>query len=261
MSPEFRATPAPKPLFERVCEKLKPKARMAVGYVELYERFNVMARPLICMGFVIGRSTDENKMMLRLGLGVVDLLMFPPIKIVKTFSVFFSLLGRKDQGYMRVQLANRVWTMRPPWHPHTVKTEHLMRDGTWKTQEPRMWVTDEEKAWFETPTGCITRDGEYQSTIATIRRTRHHTKWLWFGGRDYDNDTVIDRLALRASNWLRRKQGWSRISDSIDVRFRDEMGTQRGSWKGGTIGISFTMLPGERSEETLRRCMKTAEFR
>ena len=48
---------------------------------------------------------------------------------------------------------------------------------------------------------------------------------------------------------------------SINVQFSDETGERTGSWKGGTIGCGYDMLPGETAEQTLRRMEKEREFR
>jgi len=47
-----------------------------------------------------------------------------------------------------------------------------------------------------------------------------------------------------------------RISRSIDIRFSAETGRRKGSWKGGTIGHSIAVLPGELHEAAFRRYCK-----
>lgn len=43
------------------------------------------------------------------------------------------------------------------------------------------------------------------------------------------------------------------IKRSLDIDFSEEVGPEKGSWKGGTIGHSITMLPGELHEAAFRR--------
>jgi hypothetical protein len=50
------------------------------------------------------------------------------------------------------------------------------------------------------------------------------------------------------------------VSTTLDVKFDDEVGERSGSWKGGTIGCSYEMLPNETPEQTLRRMEKEREF-
>ncbi len=44
-----------------------------------------------------------------------------------------------------------------------------------------------------------------------------------------------------------------RIRRALAIEFDKEVGTQKGSWKGGLIGTSIEMLPGELHEAALRR--------
>lgn len=53
---------------------------------------------------------------------------------------------------------------------------------------------------------------------------------------------------------------WRRVDKSISVTFSGEVGEKTGSWKGGTIGCWYEMLPGEDPEQTLRRMEKTRKF-
>jgi hypothetical protein len=50
-------------------------------------------------------------------------------------------------------------------------------------------------------------------------------------------------------SWFRRPK----IRRSLDLEFSDEVGPEKGSWKGGTIGHSIEMLPGELHERAFRR--------
>ena len=48
--------------------------------------------------------------------------------------------------------------------------------------------------------------------------------------------------------------------DYIDVTFSDEVGERTGSWKGGTIGCSYNLLPGESAEACFRRMEQDRKF-
>jgi hypothetical protein len=43
------------------------------------------------------------------------------------------------------------------------------------------------------------------------------------------------------------------VKRSLDLRFSDEIGPEKGSWKGGTVGHSIDMLPSESPEAAFRR--------
>ena len=53
--------------------------------------------------------------------------------------------------------------------------------------------------------------------------------------------------------WTRWWIPFKRTSTSIDVEFNAEVGEKTGSWKGGCIGCSYEMKPGETPLQTLRR--------
>jgi len=87
----------------------------------------------------------------------------------------------------------------------------------------------------------VTNRGELQETTATVRRVERRT-WQW----------VLFK-------WLGRRVGWPftrigrKVSHDLDISFADEMGSERGSWKGGVIGSGCAWIPGEPVEAALRR--------
>jgi hypothetical protein len=78
------------------------------------------------------------------------------------------------------------------------------------------------------------RSGEVQERIATIKPERR----LW------------------TRPWLPFK----REIRYIDVEFSDEVGERSGSWKGGVIGCSFDMKPGDTPLAALRRAEQEARL-
>lgn len=81
-------------------------------------------------------------------------------------------------------------------------------------------------------------NGEVQKRVATI---------------------YVDRYEYRR-RWLTRLPWWSRKYESIDVRFNKEVGERTGSWKGGCVGCSYKMLPGEKPLDTLLRMQSERKF-
>jgi hypothetical protein len=53
----------------------------------------------------------------------------------------------------------------------------------------------------------------------------------------------------------------SRTEYHIGVEFSAEVGGERGSWKGGCVGCSYTLKPGETIERCLRRMQSERRFR
>lgn len=78
------------------------------------------------------------------------------------------------------------------------------------------------------------------------------------------NSGVVQRRTATIKHerrmWTRWWLPFRRVSNSIDVTFSDEVGERSGSWKGGCIGCSYTMKPGETPLQTLRRMELEREF-
>lgn len=77
-----------------------------------------------------------------------------------------------------------------------------------------------------------------------------------FDGNELEAITYIEerewRFGTGSFKWLslfRRPK----IRRSLDIRFSDETGPEKGSWKGGTTGTGIEMLPGEDHEAAFRR--------
>lgn len=79
----------------------------------------------------------------------------------------------------------------------------------------------------EHPYRYVLKSGEVQERVATIR--------------------------VESRRWERYWYPRKLVKKTIDVQFNDEVGERSGSWKGGTIGCSYDMLPGETALQTLRR--------
>jgi hypothetical protein len=77
-----------------------------------------------------------------------------------------------------------------------------------------------------------------------------------FDGEQIDATTRIEEREWRFGtgwwkwlSWFRRPK----VSRSLDILFSKETGQRKGSWKGGTVGHSIEMLPGELHEAAFRR--------
>ena len=120
------------------------------------------------------------------------------------------------------------------------RREYMDAAGAWHDADlmPREWNTDEQNAelgplpWSERYTFhyMCQPSGKAQHVPTTIQRERRTDTYRVFG-----------RVTRR------------RVEDLIDIRFHEEVGNRRGSWKGGVVGTSATMKPGETPGETLRR--------
>lgn len=77
---------------------------------------------------------------------------------------------------------------------------------------------------------------------------------------DFDGERIIATCRIEEREWRRGKGffrlffiGRNRIGRSLDLSFSAEVGRRKGSWKGGTVGHSIDMLPGELHEAAFRR--------
>ncbi len=96
---------------------------------------------------------------------------------------------------------------------------------------PEPWDFRKEGAYTEVlPYTYTLRNGTVQERTATctIEKRKWHRKWFPF---------------------------LTKTSQVIDIEFNDEVGERSGSWKGGTIGCSYDMLP----EDTIETCLRRME--
>jgi hypothetical protein len=86
-----------------------------------------------------------------------------------------------------------------------------------------------------------------------------------FAFKDFDGEDLAATTRIEEREW-RFGTGWfkwlslfrrAKIVRSLDIKFSGETGDRKGSWKGGTVGHSIEMLPGELHEAAFRRyCAK-----
>jgi hypothetical protein len=78
---------------------------------------------------------------------------------------------------------------------------------------------------------------------------------------DYDGQRIQATTHIQEREW-RFGEGWfkwlslfrrPRIRRSLDIEFSKEVGPEKGSWKGGTLGHGIEMLPSESHEQAFRR--------
>lgn len=91
------------------------------------------------------------------------------------------------------------------------------------------------------------------------------TPTISFSFDDFDGERLLATTMIEEWEW-KFGTGWfkwlslfraPKIRRSLDLRFSGETGQRKGSWKGGTIGHSIDMLPGELHEAAFRRyCIK-----
>ena len=82
-----------------------------------------------------------------------------------------------------------------------------------------------------------------------------------FAFKDFDGEELTANTVIEEREW-KFGEGWfkwlsafrrRKIRRVLDIQFSGETGQRKGSWKGGTIGHSIDMLPGELHEAAFKR--------
>lgn len=86
-----------------------------------------------------------------------------------------------------------------------------------------------------------------------------------FGFEDYDEELIVATCTIEEREW-HRGVGWfkwlrffysPKVVRSLDIKFSQEMGPDKGSWKGGTLGHGINMYADETPEQAfMRYCRK-----
>lgn len=79
--------------------------------------------------------------------------------------------------------------------------------------------------------------------------------------RDYDGVEIVATTHIEELEWARGKKPFrwlrwfvkNKVRRSLEIWFDQELGSEKGSWKGGTLGHGITMLPGEDHETAFKR--------
>lgn len=162
-------------------------------------------------------------------------------------AIWLQLWDNEDDYNAKQTWINKMHVFHFPWDWDWVRTSELLEDGTWfnETYNNRMsWKEKDEiknqlKFWRKkVPYRYQMRSGEIQNVDATIGVEEREWRWRWF-------------------KWLPL---FKRIKKSISVEFSSEVGEETGSWKGGTLGCGYTLLPNEDPVDCLRRMEKERKF-
>jgi hypothetical protein len=62
-------------------------------------------------------------------------------------------------------------------------------------------------------------------------------------------------------HWLKWTSMFAHVRRSIDVHFSKEVGSRKGSWKGGVLGCGYEMKKGESALQCIKRMELERTFR
>ena len=84
--------------------------------------------------------------------------------------------------------------------------------------------------------------------------------WLYNYTDSYDGEVIPTIIYVDEREWRPKWLMWTSLfakkSRSIDIHFSKEVGKRKGSWKGGTLGCSYELLPNELPIDCLKRMEK-----
>lgn len=138
----------------------------------------------------------------------------------------------------------KSWSKHLPW----TQWRHV-RHSFYDAAGGHFWTEPERKGRLKA--------GEWEE----MDRQRSACPTVQFSITDYDGTVVQATTRIEEREW-HFGEGWFKwlslfrrpmVKRSLDIHFGAEVGTQKGSWKGGMIGTSIEMLPGELHADAFRR--------
>jgi len=124
-----------------------------------------------------------------------------------------------------------------PWHWKHVRHQVMYPEGL-RYPKKESWDKTDGRLIEQHPYTYVRKNGKVQHRVAVV--SVDEREWRW-----------------RCFTWL----PWpNKIERCIEVDFNDEVGEESGSWKGGTVGCGYVMLPNDSMESALRRMEKDRKF-
>lgn len=157
-----------------------------------------------------------------------------------------------NEGFLQVFLGpqthdsetTKSWSKHLPW-------------TQWRHVRHSFYDASGEHFWTEPERSGRWKAGELEE----MDRQRSACPTVAFTITDYDGDVIQASTRIEEREW-HFGEGWFKwmslfrrpmVRRSLDIHFSAEVGTQKGSWKGGLIGTSIEMLPGELHADAFRR--------
>lgn len=137
-----------------------------------------------------------------------------------------SFCWGQKRTYFTFPFVNYNWELTEIINPTTLKVEYTEKAGKKKDLEWDERDKLQKKISITLPYTYTLRNGEIQNVNATVYVTRMQWGRHWFP-------------------FLKKSR------TSIDVSFDQEVGEERGSWKGGTIGCGWPLKEGQTASEAL----------
>lgn len=156
----------------------------------------------------------------------------PRLGIAIHNNTFWLYKGGKGNG------RNEWWTWDIPFFTHEwVRRSVYLKDYTWESESPK-----NRKEFYEDHWKKLQKSWDYIFTDY------------------YDNELIPTKIYLEEKEWRPKWLTWtklfSKIRTSISIEFSREVGRGKGSYKGGTLGCSYTLKRDETPIEGIIRMEK-----
>lgn len=146
------------------------------------------------------------------------------------------------------------WYLRAPWHLELHHRELLLRHNmVYGKLDPQ--VSHPSGVWVHVPRGVMASD----------TAPKWELPFAWTNPKTGEVDRTTVTVHGERTTWRRKWLKWCNLFAQVDthvyLEFKDEVGPGKGSWKGGLIGTSFKIKPGETIEQTVERAQTELKIR
>lgn len=153
-------------------------------------------------------------------------------------NTFWIYKGGKGNG----KGGNKWWTWDIPFFTKEwFRTSVLLKDDTWEHETPKIRKNFYETEWKQ-----------------------KQKSWTYDYTDSYDGAVIPTTIYVHEREWRPKWLMWTKLfaftRRTIDIDFSKECGKRKGSWKGGTIGCSYELLPNEEPLDCLKRMEKERKF-
>lgn len=144
----------------------------------------------------------------------------------------------------------------PSYGFHFFEDSFIVEAGNWSKYMRVPFI-----AWEFDYHKVMNTSGEWVQYIYDDKSTHRET-------HDYTYKLKSGEVQNRKATCYKEVRQWHRkwfplakmVRECISIDFSDEVGERSGSWKGGTIGCGYDLLPNESLESCLRRMEKERKF-
>lgn len=133
---------------------------------------------------------------------------------------------------------NKWWTWEIPFITYVwIRSSILLDNGSWEHESKGNHKSFYEDSW-----------------------KKQQKSWDYDYTDSYDGEVIPTTIYVEEREWRPKWLTWTKLFNSvtrtIDIHFSKECGKGKGSWKGGTVGCSYQLLPNEDPLDCLKRMEK-----